>query len=146
MTGNKMLNVDDLNLSPNRKTRTRIAVVATDADGNKTYFRSVATAAKEFGVTSTAVKTAAIMKIDIQDKYVELVPASAVEEFLPQRLYRRRTEKRERGIVVTASVDPATYKRLMEVALHTGIPRAKLARAAIEAFVATYEQTDQTNT
>lgn len=138
-----MLNVDDLNMLPNRKTRTRIAVVVTDRDGNKAYYRSIGALAKEWDVTGTAIKTAAIMKAELQNKYVELVPASTIEEFLPRRL-PRRTDKREKGVLITGSVSQDTYKQLMELVLRTGISRSKLIRAAVEVFVAaSYEQNDQ---
>lgn len=140
-----MLNVDDLNMLPNRKMRTRIAVVVTDREGNKRYFRSVGAVAKEFNASSTAIKTAAIMKAELQGHLVELVPASTIEEFLPQRLPYKK-QNRERATPIHSTVSKDTYKRLMEIVVSTGISRTKLIRAAVETFVASYDQTDQTNT
>lgn len=133
-----MLNIDDLNMLPNRKTRTRIAVVVTDPDGSKAYFRSVGAASREFGIPAAKLKTIAITKLALDGKTFELVPASTVEEYLPKRL-RRHTLPRKRRVLVSGSIDQDDYKRLMDISLRTGVSRPKLVRIAIENYIASEE-------
>lgn len=138
-----MLNID-VSLTENRKSRTRIAVVMTGSGGEKTYYRSVGHASKQTGLTSSQLKALALMRATTNDgATVEFVPASTVAEYLPAVAKRmRRTNKRERGILVSASVSKETYAALMDIVLHTGISRTKMVRAAVEAMVASYAKAD----
>jgi hypothetical protein len=133
-----MLSVDGLNMLPNRKTRTRIAVVGTDTDGNKYYYRSVGALSSEIGVQPSKIKTMAITKMPLNGITYELVPASTIEEYLPKQL-RRHTKERERGTQVQTSIPPDHYSKLMAISVKTGISRTNLLRAAIENFLEQYE-------
>lgn len=134
-----MFNTNDLNMLPNRKTRTRIAVVATDANGDKTYYRSVGAAARASGISASRIKTMAITKLAKDGTTFELVPASTIEEYLPKTNLHRHTRPRERRVTVSTSISSADYSKVMEIAVSTGISRSKLLRAAIENFLKEYE-------
>lgn len=133
-----MLSVDELNMHPNRKTRTRVAVVGTDADGNKHYYRSVGALSSEIGVPPNKIKTMAIMRLAHSGVTYELVPASTIEEYLPKRL-RRHTKPRVKGVPVNTSIPQEQYSKLMAISVKTGIGRTSLLRAAVENFLEQYE-------
>lgn len=131
-----MLNLDGLNMNQNRKVRTRIAVVATDENGDKKYFRSVGVAANAFKLSAARIKACAITHMPINGYTLELVPASTIEEFLPEKsMSRYGNEPRERGILAGITFPPKVYAQLKELSLKRGVKYTKLVREAVTDFL-----------
>lgn len=120
--------------SPNR---TRVAVVATNEDGTKTYYGSMGAYSKAHNITYYEVRAAALHRSRLfNGDLIELVPKSTIIQHLPPP--RPKTKQRVNNISVTFSLPRTKDLDMFRLEQHLGLSRAALMRTMVDYFLDAY--------